>query len=327
MSEPIRGPALDRRRTRVVRLGAAGAAVLLAAATLLVSAVALSPGSPASPSPASPSAALSHDATRYDDGIPRTWQGQPVWRGQAALAHAAQSTDSSPFYVGLWYSSQLPGFGCPPVEPEPLGCSALLFVGDRAGVRWPALGNALRFGLDVPDGPLVLRVHTHDPEWSGPSRCPASEMATCAHLMIGEAAVWTGDAGTAPHPVTVPEAAAAFGLAKPETVFEGCLTPELPGVRILPFRDPESSTGYTYGVIAVFPSAEAVAGAAPDAAATGETETPLGYSTVCVIDGTMHWLARANVLVGVIEYDPSVGPAGDQWVVLARSELRKLPAG
>ncbi|HEX7495846.1 MAG TPA: hypothetical protein VF349_04360 [Candidatus Limnocylindrales bacterium] len=321
----------------LVRLAAACVVAVLATTGVLALTVWHSPAAPIAAS------ASTNDATRYDDGIPRTWDGQPVLRGQAAVDRASQSTDAASFYVALWVSSGLPTFSCPPpTDPSPLRCSDVHDVGDRAGVLWSALGKVLRIEVDVPDGPAVLRVHTHDPGWSDSSRCAASELVACQHLMIGDGAVWTGDATTASHPISVGQTAEAFGVPTTDRAFASvasCLSGVLPGVRLLPFRDPESSTGYTYGVIAVFPSKEALAGAAPDAAANGESDafpvslqafTPLGYWPGCAYEGTVslkvHWMVRANVLVGV-GYDTTVGPQTDQWVVLARSELQRLPAG
>jgi hypothetical protein len=331
------------RRARLLRLGAVGAILLLASAGVVIFLQsAIGPSASATASGASNSAAQTTDPTGYDDGVPRTWEGQPVLRGQAALGRASQSTDASPFYIGLWVTPNPLSMGCPGSTPYPLRCSDMHDVGDRVGVLWPALGKGLRIEVDVPDGPVILRVHTHDRTWTSSERCAASELVECQHLMIGDAAVWTGDATTTPHPVSVEQAAAVFGVATTDKGFTsvaGCLSRVLPGVRLLPFRDPKSSTGYVYGVIAVFPSKEALAGAAPDAAARGESEafpislqdsTPGGFWPGCAYEGAVplqvHWLVRANVLVGV-GYETSVGPQADQWVVLARTELQRLPAG
>jgi hypothetical protein len=349
------GARSGRPRAGLVRLGAACVVAVLVSMVALGLAVWRSPAGPIAASASTTTSVgptASADATRYEDGLPRTWEGQPVLRGQAVLDRASQSTDASPFYIGLWVTSDPVSMGCPGSAPYPLRCSDMHDVGDRAGVLWPALGKALRIDITIPggislpygipDGPFILRVHTHDRTWTSSERCAAPDLVECQHLMIGDAAVWTGDATTAPHPVSVEQAAAAFGVAPTDKGFTsvaGCLSGVLPGVRLLPFRDPKSSTGYVYGVIAVFPSKEALAGAAPDAAARGESEafpislqvsTPIGFWPGCAYEGVVplhvHWLARANVLVGV-GYDTTVGWPADQWVVLARTELERLPAG
>src|SRR5665811_1430514 len=91
------------------------------------------------------------------------------------------------------------------------------------------------------------------------------------------------------------------------------------------------------GVIAVFPSAAALAAAAPDAAAHGESDVPPTGSQSCEGGGTdplrgsgmfsfkIHWLARGNVLVAV-QYDTSVGPDNDVMVAQMRARLATLSA-
>jgi len=327
------------RRTRLLQIGAISVVALLAAASILVLAfVHPSPG-PTAPFAASTtgraspqvSPAISLDPTRYDDGIPRTWHREPVLRGQAALDHASQSTDTSPFYIAFWYEPDM-FRSCPAVGtgPTPLSCTDLYGVGDRAGVPWQSLGKALRIiDLLPPDGPVIARVHTHDPNWS--HYCAPSELVACEHLMIGDAVLWTGDAATAPHPITVEQATAAFGVQKTE-MWGDCLAQQLPGVALLPFLmpgyPPESAQK---GVIAIFPSVEALALAAPDAAARSESEAvPTGHRSDCAYNGIyvlrVHWLARANVLMGLY-YDTSLGPQADPFVAEARSQLKRLPAG
>lgn len=328
----LSGARHGHRRATLLPLGAVCVIVLLASASLLALGVVRPSAGPTAPS-ASPTSVINHDPTRYDDGIPRMWQGEPVLRGQAALDHASQSTDTSPFYIAFWYGPD-PGFrSCPAAGTggTPLSCTDLSGVGDRAGVPWQPLGKALRlFGLPAfpPDGPVIARVHTHDPNWSG---CLPSELVACEHLMIGEAVEWSGDAATAPHPITVEQATAAFGVPKTEMPGD-CLAQQLPGLALLPFDMPGYPTDIAQkGVIAIFPSVEALAVAAPDAAARGESEAvPTGHQWDCAYNGIystrVYWLARANVLMGV-RYDTSLGPGADPFVVEARSELQRLPAG
>src|ERR1035437_5314664 len=85
-----------------------------------------------------------------------------------------------------------------------------MFVGDQPGVESSALGKALRVDTStVAPGPVIARVHTHDPAMM---TCPASYAAGCVHTMVGEAVVWHGDSETDPRPTTVAQAAAAFGV-------------------------------------------------------------------------------------------------------------------
>jgi hypothetical protein len=86
----------------------------------------------------------------------------------------------------------------------------------------------------------------------------------------------------------------------------------------------------------VFPSADSLAAAAPDAARQGETDTPPTGSLDCAHSGTdvgrgpgtysfkIHWLARDNILVGV-QYNTSLGADQDPIVAEVRNDLQKLP--
>jgi len=94
--------------------GVAGTVVLLVLVLGSLGACASSPGQglPSSEASAplasaSPTSLESQTASpiptaAYYDGIPTTWEGQPVLRGQAALDAAAASTDRAPFYVAFW---------------------------------------------------------------------------------------------------------------------------------------------------------------------------------------------------------------------------------
>lgn len=76
-------------------------------------------------------------------------------------------------------------------------------------------------------------------------------------------------------------------------------------------------------IVAVFPSAKSLAAAFPQAAAKGEEGIASENSDVCPDSDHMHWLARANVLVGV-KFDSKLGADGDPVVAEARADLLKL---
>jgi hypothetical protein len=323
---------------------------LLAAGLIVVAAVLIAPhvGSTAttsSPSPsggasASPTArptvtpSASPNPSRYDDGIPRIWEGQPVLRGQAAIDAANASTDKSSFLVGFWAGIEMP-HGCVALGAGDNAlylCGGMGDVGDQPGVISSALGKALRVDTSaVAPGPVIARVHTHDPSMMN---CPASYAVGCEHTMIGEAIVWHGDAATSPEPTTVPQAAAAFGISAQPVA--GICESFLPGVVVLQY--PASTSGSTSGwegIVAIFPSAAAVAAADPDAAAYGESDVAPTGSMGCDHGGTDplrgagffwfkdRWLARGNVLVAV-QYDTSVGPENDVFVTQVRAKLATL---
>ncbi len=269
------------------------------------------------------------------DGIPTTWQGQPVLRGQAALEAARSSNDASPFLVGFWAGLEPLRFCAnmaPPAVPL-FSCSSTVDVGDAPGIVSTDLASALRTdALHISPGPVIVRVHTHDPALMN---CPAPNTLACQHVMVGDAIVWSGAPETNPRPTSVGQAMAAFNVPEQPTNFAVCEGEYLPGVQVLPFMSAGSSG--PEGIVAVFPSPEALATAMPDAAQLGESDTPPIGSPSCAHTGTdalrgtgtysldIHWLARGNVLVGV-QYDTSIGPAHDPIVSKARVDLAALPA-
>jgi len=292
-----------------------------------------STATPSATAAESPSASPNPD--RYDDGIPRIWDGEPVLRGQAAIDAANASTDASSFLVAFWAGIELP-HSCTAMSASDNAtylCGSMGDVGDQPGVISSALGKALRVDTSaVAPGPVIARVHTHDPSMM---TCPAAYALGCEHTMIGEAIVWHGDAATAPEPTTVAQAAAAFGISTKPVA--GICESYLPGAVVLQYPAP-STSGFTSeweGVVAVFPSAAAVAAADPDAAAYGESDVaPTGV--MCGDHGGTdplrgagffsfkdRWLARGNVLAA-IQYDTSVGPENDIFVAQVRAKLATL---
>jgi hypothetical protein len=276
-------------------------------------------------------------AGRYDDGMPRTFDGQPVLRGQAAIDAANASTDVSSFLVGFWAGNEKP-HGCKNIgmaDNELYKCGFMTNVGDQPGIESTALEMALRVDTSaVAPAPVIARVHTHDPALMN---CPASYAAGCVHTMVGEAIVWHGDASTAPGPTTVAQAAAAFGVSATQVTGPfGLCEGQFPGVTVLQYPSPDTpGLQGPEGVIAVFPSPAALAAVAPDAAAHGESDVPSTYGQSCESSGTdplrgpgafsfkFRWLARGNVLVAV-QYDTSVGPQNDVIVAQVRAKLATL---
>jgi hypothetical protein len=269
-------------------------------------------------------ATATQDASRYADGIPRSWQGEPVLRGQAALDRASASTDSTAFLIGLWS-----GYGLVHSCGAGTGgrnrlyqCGWLDNVGDEPGLP-SALGEALRIdtsSLDLSSyapGPLILRVHTHD---KALMTCPAPDTSACEHIMIGEQVVWSGDSATEPRPTSLSQAAAAFGVPATPSRLAICMGYGFTGAPVL-FVPATGSPADVTSVVAVFPSASALAATAPDAATNGESDLmPVGHQT-CPYG--VHWLARGNVLVGV-QADGYTG-ADDPLVISARHALSLLP--
>jgi hypothetical protein len=283
--------------------------------------------SPTSPNAStSPSAGTTAAGAYYPDGIPRSWQGQPVLRGQAALDAANASADATSFYVAFWIGAQWDR-ACPLAQPgDVFGCGGLDNVGDQPGIVSPVsrlLGENLQVEGSIEPGPVVARVHG-----LGDS---CTYIDPCQQKMVG-VVVWNGVDVITPHPVTVGQAAAAFGTTTTSYAppLDICPMWELPGLPILPFwhTTPTAvpTTQRPDAIVAVFPSPQALAAAAPDAAADGETKKAPGGTTNCQGQGPdqVYWLARANVLVGVM-YDPAVGIDASPAVAQAWADIRKLP--
>jgi hypothetical protein len=270
-------------------------------------------------------ATTTQDPSRYADGIPRSWQGEPVLRGQAALDRASASTDATPFLIALWSGyEQLHSCGANTGGRNPLitWCAWLGNVGDQPGLP-SALGKVLRIdpsSLDLSSyapGPLILRVHTHDKPLM---TCPSPDTDACEHVMIAEQVVWSGDSATEPRPTSLSQAAAAFGVPATPSRWPVCMGYGFTGAPML-FVPATGNPADVRSLVVVFPSSSALAAAAPDAAANGQSDSmPIGHQP-CPL--AVHWLARGNVLVGV--QTGSTGVDGDALVISAREALSLLP--
>jgi hypothetical protein len=165
--------------------------------------------------------------------------------------------------------------------------------------------------------------------------CPASYATGCEHVMVGDSVQWTGDEATAARPITVAQAAAAFATSAEPSSVNVCMAVGFTGAPVLEFPA-DSPNAMVEGVVVVFPSAQALAAVHPTAASKGESDLPPNGHQDCshfgpdLLRGSgsyairIDWIARANVLIGV-QYDTSLGPTGDPFVALARSDLAKLP--
>jgi hypothetical protein len=258
---------------------------------------------------------------RYADGIPMELKGQEVLRGAAAIAAARNSVDSTPFLVGLWATRLGPGsFGAWAGNTLDTGRGGM--IGDEPGFLDPELQDFLMYDHFDRAGPVVLRVHTHDAK---AEECAAENRDRCMHLMLVEGILWRGDKVTDPKPISVIQAAAAFEVSTTpfEEGWRACAM-YLPGVTVLAFPGGDDPME---GIVAIFPSREAVQRLAPAAAAAGESDT-LPAGVTCPHDPSthIHWLVRANVVVGVqYDHDPSIGFEYDPWVQFARQALGRLP--
>jgi hypothetical protein len=218
-----------RPRFLRVRLRLGGLAAAVAVVSIVAVTLSLQPWSATAPtasSSASSSAATQPGMTpaptstsgRYPGGIPTTIGGESVYVSYAAVAHADDTTDDTPFLVGMWsydFSTDH-NLWCSPPAPDPspdnaevtLAYSGLCSPG-LAGPEPEAYGvqsSLATLGWNVqtrPSGPLVLRVHTHD---ALAAQCRAADQSVCETAMVVDEVVWSGDAWTQTDPVSVAQA-------------------------------------------------------------------------------------------------------------------------
>jgi len=263
-------------------------------------------------------------ADRYSDGIPTTWNGQPVLRGEDAIVKAKSATDDTPFYVGLWASpNQAHGSGSDQLSTELDGtCRDMSSVGDQAGIPSPNLAAAIRFNTaSMTPGPVIVNVHAHD---AAAADCTAGHRQECDGVMVGDQIVWNGDSGTAPQPVSPADVARVFGVQESDLQN---LCQSLPGTRAYPLGD-----GYG-SMVMLFPTSAAVAAVAPQAAAqasadgsASSTSSGLAECAFNSDEGPMAviWFARANVLVEV-NRPAALAPTSDSLLNQVPQLLRTLP--
>jgi hypothetical protein len=164
---------------------------------------------------------------RYSDGIPRTFDGQPVLRWADAVAKAGATTDATPFFVAAWLNVYKGPMSCPAMHVDPsapdtwissvcTGVTASVDAGSTpVGLDGVATFHFANFD-DLNTGPAILRVHTHD---TNSTQC-GPERAVCDRMIVVDGPVWTGDSETDPQPFTVADVIAAAASVNPSTALE-----------------------------------------------------------------------------------------------------------
>jgi hypothetical protein len=237
------------------------------------------PSVSAGPASGAPTATISA-TDRYDDGIPRTFDGQPVLRWPEALDMRRTATDSTPFLTGVWLDIPMGPFFCPndpgpdPSAPDSWisngGCQFNYVSGD-AGAQATTQNGVTTFRFykgALATGPVIIRVHLHD---SRASQC-GPQASTCDDMIVVDDIIWTGDAQTAPHPLTVDQviaatrsASAASDLrASSVTGYYGCGAKLQDGLALCPPFVTGSSYASQIAGAVVLPSSVALARALPD---------------------------------------------------------------
>lgn len=272
------------------------------AAMVLIAACSPTPSAP-TPTTTVPEATTtpSGAAGRSPDGIPSTVDGRPVLRGEEALEFAAGQADATSFLVGGWVTYYRGAHSCPVVPEDEAGswtrdCGRARFA-DLAGAVDPDLTDAVTFRYvleDLRTGPVIARVHVHDPR---AVECRASRPA-CDATMVVEQVLWAGDEATSPGPLTAAQVADVVFAAQGSldmkawgdgSTFTDCGA-ELPAAQLFSV---DSGNKLTPGVMLVElePSIDAMIRAAP--------ANPVECETQALIDGVMtdtdhRWVIVAN---------------------------------
>jgi hypothetical protein len=230
--------------------------------------------------PASGAPTATTSATdRYDDGIPRTFDGQPVLRWPEALDKRQAASDDTPFLTGVWLDIPTGVFHCPiGLGPDPSAPDSWIFSGGcqfnyvsgEAGAL-PTTQNGVAtfrfFKGALATGPAIMRVHLHD---ARASQC-GSQASTCDAMIVVDDIVWTGDAQTAPHPLTVDQViaatrsvSAASDLRASSATDYSCGARLQDGLTLCPPLVTGSSYASQIAGAVVLPSSAALARALPD---------------------------------------------------------------
>lgn len=141
---------------------------------------------------------------RFADGIPGDIDDQPVNRAADARAFANAYTDATPFLLGGWYVGPRP-VSCPaPMDPHPLAWSCgPAMLGERPGTGVLVLGPAPK----IPEGPVVIAAHVHDP---AANACLPENRARCQTTIVVDRLVWAGDEVTNTAPISIQDVVTAL---------------------------------------------------------------------------------------------------------------------
>jgi|GEM_PF-2841119 hypothetical protein len=305
-----------------------------------------SPRSSTLQSSPSPLPSLSPDryalAGRYEDGIPRTFGGQPVLRWSDALALRLTAKDDTPFLVGAWLDVITGPMWCPSIPYDPSApdswasnvCSPETVSAEAGGPYGIGEEASFEFTEGHPStGPAILRVHVHDPR---ASEC-GTQRALCDSMLVVESVVWSGDSYTDPEPLTVADVITAASSVQPSTslVIAGPMSPfydlRLFGALRLTSSNPAQTPPSDMQIAGAYlmPSVEAMQRALPSVQpgaagallptafrmATGGSEPGSSYSLV------YRWLVVDNVALSV-EMLPDASAADRAWLGSLEAALK-----
>jgi hypothetical protein len=188
--------------------------------------------------------------------------------------------DATTFLTGVWLDIPMGVFCCPADHgPDPSAPDSWISTGGcqfnhvsgEAGAQPTTQNGVTTFGFykgALATGPVIIRVHLDD---SRASQC-GPQASTCDDMIVVDDIIWTGDAQTAPHPLTVDQviaatrsASAASDLrASSATGYYGCGARLQDGLTLCPLLVTGSQYASQIAGAVVLPSSAALARALPD---------------------------------------------------------------
>lgn len=240
---------------------------------------------------------------RYADGIPRSIEGEPVLRINAALLRARLADDgqSGSLLIGGWFAGNPDGAsGCSAQAYEPWCRQGRLAdtaarLGRGEGVE---MGNMPAIGA----GPVVVSATVVA---SCPDRSPRSIESYCTFKLSANDLRWQGDAFTNTEPIAVGPLISAIAAVM---WFDPMPFHEQPNCRLV--RPPQTYTT-TYGnveAMIVFPTRDdrlAQASTVLNAPSSGTATS--GCAALPPLEGLSGWVSDENVMVRVVDYDGAAG--------------------
>jgi len=280
------------------------------------------PTSSSTPGPATPSLspgptsspAAGAIGSRFDDGIPNRIDGELVLR-PSTIDRLGPSDDRS-FLLGGWlfdYDGLV--LSCAiEIDPVRFGPRCMSpYVSESPMTDLSGRVVVEGWGQRTGGGPVVLRVHRHDPV---AATCMPERREACELTAVIEQVVWSGDEVTAAAPITATQAIQRLLAADP-TLIEGDLT-AIPPPPAEPTPTPAANerrpfggcppqfprlawwvSGGAIGTVLVFPTTAAREAVDQDFHASGWRGA---NGCVVIADGLFanEWVAVDNVMVGVL---------------------------
>jgi hypothetical protein len=278
-------------------------------------------------------------ARRFGDGIPELIDGMQVFR-PSSVDHFALDYDR-PFLLGGWsrdFSHIIPSCALQVGTPPPFGvrCGNPFLSEDPLGGQVAPV-FLVGWTPDIGAGPVVVRVHRHDPM---AATCEPARRGTCDAMAVIEDVVWTGDEMTATAPLVPIDVFARLAAIDPD-LSRAILTPigQVPPISIsVPtFAPPSGVTwsglprcdspipmmtwfiaGSRVSYVVVFPSNRQREAAEPSLQASR-------FGCFVILDAlhAREWVAVDNVMIAVNVDHEGPTPAQAAFVEEVREALER----